>query len=343
PVVVAGKNGHATLDPAQIASVLSFEPDGRGSLKAVYHNDTATALLAPPLAAGETQPKEATFALASGKPVVVSSVDGEKVDWAKTLELLPAALVKPHDRTVQAVYQPQYPKLTTEAAQKLGVVEPIAEFTTGGFTGASGVNIATVARKVNGAVVLPGQIFSLNGFTGPRGEAQGYVESVIIDHGRPSKAVGGGISQFATTLYNAAYFAGLQDEGHTEHSYYISRYPAAREATVFDGVIDLKFRNNTPNGLLIEATTTSSKVTVRLWGTKHVDVESVTGERTKPTEPKQITLPEGKDCITSNGAPGFTISDTRIIRDHGSGREIYRHTRNVKYDPVPNVTCKSEP
>ena len=202
------------------------------------------------------------------------------------------------------------------------------------------MNIRTVARKVNGAVVLPGETFSLNGFTGPRGTAEGYVDSGIIDHGRPSTAVGGGISQFATTLYNAAYFAGMEDEGHTEHSYYISRYPAAREATVFDGAIDLSFRNNTPTGVYIEAVGTDSELTVRLWGTKTVNVESVPGERTKPTEPEEIKLPKGKDCIATEGADGFTTSDTRIITDRDTGREVYRHTRTVKYDPVPNVKCE---
>lgn len=202
------------------------------------------------------------------------------------------------------------------------------------------MNIRTVARKVDGALVRPGDTFSLNDFTGTRGVAQGYVESGIINNGRPDVAVGGGISQFATTLYNAAYFAGLEDAGHTEHSYYISRYPAAREATVFDGAIDLKFRNNTPHGVYIETLAGNSELTVRIWGTKTVEVESITGDRTKPTEPKTVTLPAGKNCIPSDGAPGFTTSDTRVIRAADTGKEISRHTRTVKYDPIPVVNCE---
>ena len=105
------------------------------------------------------------------------------------------------------------------------------------------MNIRKTAEIVNGAMVAPGDTFSLNGYTGPRGAAQGFVESGIILNGRADKAVGGGISQFATTLYNAAYFAGMEDVAHTPHSYYISRYPAGREATVYEGAIDLKFKN----------------------------------------------------------------------------------------------------
>ncbi|WP_280194341.1 VanW family protein [Nocardia farcinica] len=338
-VVFEGKGARAVLTPQQIATVLSFTPDGQGGLAANYNHDAAVAALAPQLATSEIEPKDATFALTGGRPRVVPAVVGDKVNWAKTLEQLPALLVA-QQRTAQAVYEKVEPKLTTEAAEKLGIVEPMGEFTTSGFSGPSGVNIRTVARKVNGAVVRPGETFSLNEFTGPRGTAEGYVESGIIDHGRPSTAVGGGISQFATTLYNAAYFAGLEDAGHTEHSYYISRYPAAREATVFDGAIDLKFRNNTESGVYIEAFATDSEVTVRLWGTKTVNVESITGERTKPTEPTTITLPKGKDCIASEGAPGFTVSDTRVITDRKTGREISRTTRTVKYDPIPIVKCE---
>ncbi|MFC4123729.1 VanW family protein [Nocardia rhizosphaerae] len=344
PVTVTGKDAEGkdvagVLAPEQIATVLGFVPDGNGGLAPRIDNDAAIALLAPQLAAAEIEPKDATFAVGAGKPTVVPAVVGNKIDWPKTLEQLPALLTQQGDRTVEAVFTRVEPELTTEAAEGLGVNEVVGEFTTGGFSGPSGVNIRTVAAKVNGAVVKPGDTFSLNGFTGPRTAAEGYVESGIIDKGRPSTAVGGGISQFATTLYNAAYFAGMEDAGHTEHSYYISRYPAAREATVFDGAIDLAFRNTSASGIYIETITTSSNITVRLWGTKTVNVESITGEKSKPTEPEEITLPEGPDCIATEGAPGFTISDTRVITDL-TGAQVSRHTRTVKYDPIPVVKCE---
>lgn len=342
PVGYSGKGSEtATLSPEQIAAIVSFVPDGHGGLRVEFDHKVATDLLAPQLVATEVEPKDATFTF-SGTPTVVPAVVGDKVNWATSLEQLPALLTATGpQRTVAATYDRIEPKLTTRAAESLGINEVMGEFTTSGFSGPSGVNIRTVAEEVDGAIVKPGDTFSLNGHTGPRGAAEGYVESGIIDHGRPSKAVGGGISQFATTLYNAAYFAGLEDAGHTEHSYYISRYPAAREATVFDGVIDLQFRNNTPHGLYIQAFADSSEVTVRIWGTKTVEVESFTGEKTKPTEPETVTLPEGDDCIASTGAPGFTISDTRVITDINTGQEVSRTTRTVKYDPVPEVKCVS--
>jgi vancomycin resistance protein YoaR len=340
-LVVTGRdNKSAMLRRDQVGGVLTFVPDGNGGLTPQYNVDAAIGVLAPQLAGTEVQPKDATFSLSGGAPTVVPAVTGDMIEWRKTLEQLPTLLAQPGPRTTAAVYEQKQPALTTAAADKLGIRQVIGEFTSGGFEAASGVNIRLAASEINGAVVKPGETFSLNGHTGPRGSAEGYVESGVINNGRPAKAVGGGISQLATTLYNAAYFAGMEDAGHTEHSYYISRYPAAREATVFEGAIDLKFKNDSPTGVLIQAVGTGSDVTVRLWGTKTVDVESIPGERYAPTDPNTVTLPKGPGCIASSGAKGFTTSDTRVITDHATGQEISRDTRTVKYDPVPIVKCE---
>jgi vancomycin resistance protein YoaR len=199
-----------------------------------------------------------------------------------------------------------------------------------------------VAQKVNGAIVKPGDTFSLNGFTGPRGTPQGYVEAGVIKDGAPGREVGGGISQFATTLYNASYFAGMKDAGHKEHSYYISRYPAAREATVFQdhaghSIIDIKFTNDAPTGVAIQTSWSTGSLSVKIWGTKRYTVESVTGGRSHQTEPTEKPGP-ATNCKASPGAPGFTVSDTRIIKDLG-GREIRRDNRTVKYNPQPKIVC----
>jgi vancomycin resistance protein YoaR len=274
----------------------------------------------------------------SGKPTVVPGHSGFTVDWPGTAAALAGAVLG--NRTADVAYREDKPRLTTEAARRLGIREVVSEYSTSGFSQMSGENIRRVADQVNGALVKPGNKFSLNNFTGPRGAAQGYVSSTIIDHGHAAKAVGGGISQFATTLYNAAYFAGLEDIHHTEHSYYISRYPEAREATVFEGAIDLVFRNNTPYGIYIETSWSPSAVTVRLWSTKTVNVESVTGTRYAYTDPPKLVLPKGDDCVPSSGSRGFTTSNTRIITDAKTGQVVSRTTRTVKYDPEPNVTCK---
>ncbi|GAA4641099.1 VanW family protein [Gordonia humi] len=341
PIRLEGRRGRTVVvAPREIGRLVTFVADGRGGLVPRVDPKKAEELLAARTAPTESEPVSATFRLSGGSPKVVPSVEGARVDWPKTAAAIEKLAVSEDERSGEIDYRIRKPSLTTAGARRLGVTEVVSEFTTGGFSGPSGENIRLVAQEVDGALVRPGKTFSLNGYTGPRGTAQGYVESGIIDHGRPSNAVGGGISQFATTLYNAAYFAGLEDAGHTEHSYYISRYPEAREATVFEGQIDLQFTNNTKHGVYIETLWSPSSITVRMWSTKTVDVESITGPRTAPTSPETITLPAGDDCVPSSGVGGFTASNTRVITDHRTGREISRHTREVKYDPEPFVRCR---
>nr|WP_233159632.1 VanW family protein [Actinophytocola xanthii] len=348
PVVVHGEGKDATLTPTHIASALVFTPAEKGGgLTVKLDEKKVLAACKPQLAETEVEGKDAEIVFSGGAPTVTPSVDGKGIDWKKSLTPLMEVLKKPEGRELTATYVPKRAKVTTEAANNLGIKEVIGEFTTGGFKYDSGINIRTVAEEVNGAIVKPGETFSLNEFTGPRTAAQGYVEAGVIKDGAPGRETGGGISQFATTLYNAAYFAAMTDAGHKEHSYYISRYPAAREATVFqnhDGssVIDLRFTNDTETGVAIQTVWTPGSITVRIWGTKKYEVESVTGGRTDFTQPQEKEGPE-ENCHPSDGAPGFTTTDTRIIRDAATGAEISRKTRSVRYNPQPKIVCKPPP
>jgi vancomycin resistance protein YoaR len=142
-------------------------------------------------------------------------------------------------------------------------------------------------------------------------------------------------------LYNAAYFAGMTDVTHKPHSFYIGRYPPGREATVFEGAIDMKFRNDLPTGVMIQTAWTPTSLTVRLYGTKKFEVTSSTGPRTNPTEPTKVEIPSGQPCAASQGAPGFTVTDTRTLRDVKTG-QVKSERRTTKYNPSPIVTCGSE-
>lgn len=339
PVTVRGEGKDAVLKPTAIAKALTFEPDDAGGLKPLIDVPAMEKALKPQLASTENPGRDAKINLSSGVPVVEPSADGRGINYAKSLEPLPEVLTRTEGREIKAIYEDQPAKITTEQASSMGVKEIIGEFQTGGFAQDSGTNIRIVAQAVNGTLVKPGETFSLNGLTGPRTAAQGYIEAGVIDHGAPGRAVGGGISQFATTLYNAGYHAGLQDVYHKEHSYYISRYPAGREATVYDGLIDLKFKNDSKNGIVIQTVWTPSNITVRIWGTKRYTVEGWTGERTNPTEPNTINKAPGEPCAPTNGSPGFTVTDTRILRDAATGAEVRRDNRTVRYNPQPKVVC----
>ena len=90
----------------------------------------------------------------------------------------------------------------------------------------------------------PGETFSFNESVGPRTKAAGFDEAPVIRDGVLTPGVGGGICQVSTTLFNAAFFAGLPVVERRPHSFYIDHYPVGRDATVSYGAVDFKFRND---------------------------------------------------------------------------------------------------
>lgn len=338
PITAKGReNVDGVISLERMAEVVSFVPDG-DAFRMDVNTERAQEILAEKLSETEVQKRNAQISFASGYKTVTPHADGETIDWEKTMEGFEERITaEGEERTFEAVYEDNPATFTTEQAEAATFDEVVSEFTTSGYSAASGTNIALTAQLVNGAIVAPGDTFSLNNWTGPRGTAQGFVESGIILNGRADKAVGGGISQFATTLYNAAYFAGFEDVAHTAHSYYISRYPAGREATVYEGAIDLQFKNNSQYPVRILASAGGGSVTVTMMGVKTVEVESVNGGRWNYTSPQPISV-SGSSCSPSSGSQGFTTSDTRIIRDL-AGNEISRDSTTTVYDPEPIVRC----
>jgi vancomycin resistance protein YoaR len=341
PLTLTGAGTSIEVPVADIAAATTIAPDSADGFVVSVDAPALLKPVTPAIDATQSDPVNATVVIKDGAPVVQASAPGRATDWPAVESAVAAAVTTP-DRTVELTYRLSDPTFTTEQANALGIKEVIGEFTTGGFAAASGENIRVVAEKVNGAIVQPRSTFGLNEFTGPRGTEQGYVPAAIIQEGALSTAVGGGISQFATTTYNAAYFAGMGDVTHTPHSFYISRYPAGREATVFDGEIELAFSNDYDTGVLIETVWTPSDITVRLWGTKHVEVESISSDRFNYTSAPVIVKPYGTACTPSAGSSGFSIVNTRVIRDL-AGNEIRREDFTTVYNGQQNVVCSPPP
>ncbi|WP_051266651.1 VanW family protein [Nakamurella lactea] len=342
PVAVDAAGTDAKLSVAQIAAAMSIKPDAEDGFSVTVDVARLRVPVTDAVEATQTEPKDAVIALVDGKPQLTEAITGRKVDWPASERALTAVLAQKDGRTWQIAYTTSDPDFTTARAKALGIKEVIGEFTTGNFVWASGQNIKTAAAKINGVVVQPGGTFSLNDATKPRDAAHGYIESGIIQNGKADKALGGGVSQLSTTLYNAAFFAGMRDVEHKAHSYYISRYPEGREATIFDDVIDMVWANDYPTGVLVQTIWTENDITVRLWGTKQVEVESQTGERYNFTNPPQTTVPYGQSCNPSDGSSGFSVDVTRIIRDL-AGKEIKRETKTTVYNGQYQVICEPAP
>ena len=341
PVTVstADSGDTAEVSVEAIAASLTFTPQEDGVLAVGVDPVALQTALGDELAVFGSGAQDARFELSGGAVTVVPSVDGTGVAPATLADQLLPVLTQPEPRTVTAQLGPVPADFTTEEAQALGIKEEIGSFTTNIGNAASGTNIRVVAEEVDGAVVMPGETFSLNDFTGPRGVAQGYVEAGVINNGTFTTAVGGGISQFATTMFNAVFFSGLEDVFHKPHSYYISRYPAGREATVYYDSIDLTWRNDSDTGVYIDTAWTPGTITVSFYGTKQYEIESVSSDRFNQRNPVVQEKPDDGTCKAQGGSTGFDITVTRIFRDLASGAEVRRENFQTRYAAEPVIRC----
>jgi len=343
PITVRGEGRDAVLKPDDIGGAFLFTALHSGALEVRVDQAKLQQALAPQLAETEKPGRDAVFEFAGGVPTVVPSEQARKVSWDKTLKPYPDVVKQAGAREITAVYDLEDPSFTTDAANALGITEVIGEFTTSGLGGAAATNVRAAASKVDGALVKPGETFSLNDRLGSL-SGGGFVRAPVYEDGTGDSVAGGGVSQLTTTLYNAAYLAGMQDGGHTAHSYYLDRYPFARDAVTLadDGsIVDMRFVNDGNTGAVVQTAAGGSSVTVKIWGTKRFRVESDTGTPTNVTSPPAEVGPPG--CASFPGIAGFTASDTRIRYDSVSGAEAGRETVEVTYRPKPAVACTPLP
>ena len=341
PITVLIGPHAVVVGPLDVARSLSFTVQGSGELTPVVSRAALTASLGPRLAAAQAGPRDATFDVSSGAAVLVPSLEGAtfSVDdlVSSVSDLLPAPA--PREVRLRATLTP--PRLTTERVRSLGITEQISTFTTRHPCCAPRVkNIHVVADLLDGYVVLPGQTFSLNAVIGKRDTARGFVRAPQIEDGQFTYAIGGGISQFATTMFNAVFFSGLKDVQHVPHSFYLRRYPPGREATVSFPKPDFRFQNDTATGVLIKASYTDTSITVAFWGTRTHEVTAVTGPRTRVVDfgTTYLTRP---DCIRSDGEQGFDIKVTRVFTREG--RVVRRQVFTTRYQPEPRFVCGPAP
>ena len=157
-------------------------------------------------------------------------------------------------------------------------------------------NIQLLADEVGGALVLPGEEFSINERAGKRTTAEGYVRAGAIINGKiyccdSSINIGGGTSQFATTFYNAVFFGCYEDILHQPHSLYFSRYPYVREATLGFPLPDVRFRNYSDAVVYIHTEYTGGSVTVTFYGNN--GGRTCTSERSGNTITRVMEHPNG--------------------------------------------------
>ena len=203
-------------------------------------------------------------------------------------------------------------------------------------------NVQLVAHLVDGALIAPGATFSFNGTTGERTAAKGFLEAPVIVNGELQTGLGGGICQVSTTVFNAAYEAGLPITARTNHALYISHYPLGRDATVDYPDIDLKFVNDTGHWLLLRTWVGPSSLTVGLYGTpQHRRIETVAAPlRVVAPPPVQktvdATLKPGQVEVDDSGVPAQSTSVERKVYSP-SGKLLSDQTWYSSYRAEPKI------
>lgn len=313
---------------------LALAVDGKTLAKTVLAQDRGI----------ETKAQDARIVLKDGRPAIEPDVPGRALDAARLGDAALAVLRGPDGaRVVQAPTIDSPAAFTAAEAAALGVKEKVSTFATNLTDNPLRTeNLTVAARTVNGTLVLPGETFSLNGVLGERTTAKGYNEAPAISGGRLVRDVGGGVSQMATTIFNNVFFAGLEDVYHKPHSFYISRYPEGREATVNWPTVDLKWRNDSPSAVLIQASVSGGQVRVSFWSTKRWEITSQTSGRSNYRTPTTVYDPS-PGCVPQDANSGFDVTVTRLFYKPGSTALVKKQSWSTTYIAEDKVVCGPKP
>jgi vancomycin resistance protein YoaR len=355
-----------TFSPEQLASALIVTVDSQGVIFG-FDEERVNGLLDDVRADLEEAPVDATFSVGDFRVSVIPGRKGTLIDTRQTIDQMLAASQSSGRNGFLPIVEGADPETTTEELEALNIHHLVSQFTTYYDPNQPRVtNIQLIADETDGALLRPGQTFSLNEYVGERTLEEGYVEAPGIEGGELVPSVGGGTSQFTTTLYNAVFWGGYQDVSHKPHSFYFSRYPLGIEATLFFPEPDLKFRNNTNSGLLIKTSYTDTSITVRIYGDndgRFLRGEQRGGETTirvvesggagarkveaTTTEPHAYTEPPdplirgnpelgiNESETVQTAAQGFTVEVTRRIT---VGDDVTERTWVVRYSPRREIT-----
>lgn len=361
PLALRAAGEELTIDPTQLAELISVEAEDDGPLQLRVHAEDVEEVLgaAADERFGQT-PVSASYGTSRTPPTTFTDMgsttwspveasvsvsegrDGRELDPEDAADALTDA-VREAAREAETELRRTEPSLPNDRAQELRPTHLLGTFTTAYQAGQTRVaNIQRLADVIDDTLVLPGEQFSINQISGERSCSKGYEPAGTIVRGELVDTCGGGVSQFGTTTYNAAYFSGVQLDAWRAHSFYISRYPAGREATLSFPQLDVRFTNDTDGAIVVRASYTSTSVTVSLYGRPIAESVSAShGSRTNVREPTTETrttseLPEGETrTVQSEGSAGFTIDVTRTVR-YRDGREETSTDRTV-YEPQNGI------
>lgn len=325
----------------QLAKLLSL-PRG-GSEELTIGGPYATLYFKRLSRAFANPPENAQFEVQSDRSVrVVRARKGRVLDVPATASALLAAALSSDKRSAELVIKGAEPSLTTKEAKALGITRELVRYSSF-YTGTADriTNLKLATAHLDGTRIAPGATFSFNKEVGPRTAARGFRSAPVIIGGKYEVGIGGGVSQIATTVFNAAWEAGLKVSERTAHALYISRYPLGRDATVNYPDIDLKFVNDTKHWLVMRAVPTETGIAISLLGAPTGRrVVSVAGELEEvgPAKIKRVPDPGlfvGEKVIEEFGSPARAVTVTRTV--YVGERVLYEETWRTGYQSEPRV------
>lgn len=238
------------------------------------------------------------------------------------------------------------PDITTNEANTLGIKELIGEGHSTFYRSIPSriFNIGLAASRLNGILVAPGETFSINRALGDISAFTGYKQAYIIQNGRTVLGDGGGVCQVSTTLFRSVLDTGLPITERNAHSYRVGYYeqdsPPGIDATIYVPTVDLKFKNDTSNYILIQSIYDpyNYSLSFYLYGTKDGRVVNMTkpvvsNEKPPPETLYQDdpTLPKGELKQTDFAAWGANVYFTRTVTK--DGQEIISDKFVSNYQP----------
>ena len=251
-----------TFSTEELATALRSEL-ANGGIVFRMETEVVSGFLEPLRTELEDPPVNAELQIDGNSVTVIPGLRGTLVDDEVVAESVLTVAASASRQGLLPIEEAVDPDVTTEELQALGITHKVSQFTTHHDCCQNRVtNIHLFADAIDGTIVMPGETFSLNLAVGERTVEAGYLEDGTIIAGEIVPTVGGGVSQFATTFYNAVFWGGYEDMTHKPHSFYISRYPLGIEATINWPVPDLHFRNNTDKAILIKTSYTNTSITV---------------------------------------------------------------------------------
>ena len=330
------------ISPEVIGTALNFVPN-KEKLESKFDETVIVNEISRLIPNIQTTASDATFDFPGDKVVIVPAQEGIKFKPGQLDAALSPAFRQKDNRVVNLDSAVVKPLITTESLDALGIKEQLSTFRQDfDYLPYREINVGQAARYMDGKILKPGEIFSMNETIKERTTKNGYVKGIYIgEGGRFDFGLGGGVSIITSATWTAAFYAGLERIEQRAHSVHIARYAPGLEATVSWPKLDLKFKNNTQNNILIKAIPARDGITISMYGTKEYDrITAKFGEPYNLNNNIDVVNSYDPNCLPQDPAPGFKIVVTRQFWKNNS--IVQSENLTTSYRPSDNIICLKE-